>query len=172
MYLRGVNIMEIERKFLVKNINELDLSKYNHKTITQDYLYIDNFTAIRKRKICENNINKYTYTIKTAKVGISVNEIEREITESEYNNLPINSNYNTIEKERYIIPYENYKIELDVFTGVYTGIVFAEIEFPSEAIAFEIKLPNWFGPELSSKVTNSQMAISSANKILDLLNID
>ena len=33
MYLRGVNIMEIERKFLVKNINELDLSKYNHKTM-------------------------------------------------------------------------------------------------------------------------------------------
>ena len=31
MYLRGVNIMEIERKFLVKNINELDLSKYNLK---------------------------------------------------------------------------------------------------------------------------------------------
>ena len=50
MYLRGVNIMEIERKFLVKNINELDLSKYNHKTIIQDYLYIDRFTAIRRRK--------------------------------------------------------------------------------------------------------------------------
>lgn len=31
MYLRGVNIMKIERKFLVKNINELDLSKYNLK---------------------------------------------------------------------------------------------------------------------------------------------
>ena len=169
MYLRGVNIMEIERKFLVKNINELDLSKYNHKTIIQDYLYIDNFTAIRKRKICENNINKYTYTIKTAKVGISVNEIEREITEAEYNNLPINNNYNTIEKERYIIPYENYKIELDVFTGVYTGLVFAEIEFPSEAEAFNLKLPNWFGTEVSSNITNADMAIGSVNKIFEAI---
>ena len=167
MYLRGVNIMEIERKFLVKNINELDLNKYNHKTIIQDYLYIDRFTAIRKRKICENNINKYTYTIKTAKVGISVNEIEREITESEYNNLPINSNYNAIEKERYIIPYENYKIELDVFTGVYTGLIFAEIEFPSETEAFNLKLPNWFGTEISSNVTNSDMAVGPVNKIFE-----
>ena len=169
MYLRGVNIMEIERKFLVKNINELDLSKYNHKTITQDYLYIDRFTAIRKRKICENNINKFTYTIKTAKVGISVNEIEREITEAEYNNLPINNNYNTIEKERYIIPYENYKIELDVFTGVYTGLVFAEIEFPSEAEAFNLELLNWFGTEISSNVTNADMAVGPVNKIFELI---
>ena len=161
--------MEIERKFLVKNINELDLSKYNHKTITQDYLYIDRFTAIRRRKLCEENINKFTYTIKTAKVGISVNEIEREITEAEYNNLPINNNYNTIEKERYIIPYENYKIELDVFTGVYTGLVFAEIEFPSEAEAFNLKLPNWFDTEISSNVTNSDMAVGPVNKIFETI---
>ena len=164
--------MEIERKFLVTDINSLDLSKYHHKTIIQDYLYVDRFTAIRKRKISENNINKYTYTVKTAKVGISVNEIEKDITEDEYNNLSLNPNYNTIEKERYLIPFDKYNIELDIFNGIYKGIIFAEIEFPSEAIAFEIKLPNWFGPELSSKVTNSQMAISSANKILDLLNID
>ena len=47
--------MEIERKFLVKDINSLDLSKYHHKTIVQDYLYVDRFTAIRKRKITDNN---------------------------------------------------------------------------------------------------------------------
>lgn len=163
--------MEIERKFLIKDINSLDLSKYHHKTIVQDYLYVDKFTAIRKRKITDNN-NQYTYTIKTSKVGISVNEIEKDITEDEYNNLSLNPNYNTIEKERYLIPFDKYNIELDIFNGIYKGIIFAEIEFPSETIAFESKLPNWFGPELSSKVTNSQMAISSVNEIFDLLNID
>lgn len=161
--------MEIERKFLIKDINNLDLSKYQHKTIVQDYLYVDNFTAIRKRKISENNINKYTYTIKTSKVGISVNEIEKDILEDEYNNLTLNPNYNTIEKERYIIPYEKYNIELDVFKGVYQGIIFAEIEFPSEDLAYEVKLPNWFGPELSSKITNSEMAVKPVNKILNIL---
>lgn len=161
--------MEIERKFLIKDINSLDLSKYHHKTIIQDYLYVDKFTAIRKRKIFENNSDKYIYTIKTAKVGISVNEIEKEISKEEYNNLSLNLNYNTIEKERYIIPYEKYNIELDIFKGIYQGIIFAEIEFPSEDIAFNIKLPNWFGPELSYEITNSQMAINKANKIIDLL---
>lgn len=161
--------MEIERKFLVKDISNLDLSKYNHKFIVQNYLYVDKFTAIRKRKISENNINKYTYTIKTSKVGISVNEIEKDILEDEYNNLTLNSNYNTIEKERYIIPYEKYNIELDVFKGVYQGIIFAEIEFPSEDSAYEVKLPSWFGSELSSKITNSQMAIYPINKILNIL---
>lgn len=161
--------MEIERKFLIKDISNLDLNNYHHKTIIQDYLYVDKFTAIRKRKISENNINKYTYTIKTAKVGISVNEIEKDISEDEYNNLTLNPNYNTIEKERYIIPYDKYNIELDVFKGVYQGIIFAEIEFPSEDLAYEIKLPNWFGPELSSKITNSEMAFKPVNKILNIL---
>lgn len=163
--------MEIERKFLIKDLNKLDLSKYQHKTIVQDYLYVDNFTAIRKRKISENNINKYTYTIKTSKVGISVNEIEKDILEDEYNNLTLNPNYNTIEKERYIIPYEKYNIELDVFKGVYQGIIFAEIEFPSEDSAYEVKLPSWFGSELSSKITNSEMAVKPVNKIFNILKI-
>ena len=163
--------MEIERKFLVKDISNLDLSKYNHKFIVQNYLYVDKFTAIRKRKISENNINKYTYTIKTFKVGISVNEIEKDISKEEYNNLTLNPNYNTIEKERYIIPYEKYNIELDVFKGVYQGIIFAEIEFPSEDLAFKVKLPNWFGPELSSKITNSEMAVKPVNKIFNILKI-
>ena len=42
--------MEIERKFLIKDISNLDLSNYHHKTIIQDYLYIDKFTAIRKNE--------------------------------------------------------------------------------------------------------------------------
>ena len=105
------------------------------------------------------------------KIGISVNEIEKDITEDEYNNLSLNPIYNTIEKERYLIPFDKYNIELDIFKGIYKGIIFAEIEFPSEALVFNIKLPNWFGPELSCKITNSQMAISPVNEILDLLNV-
>lgn len=97
------------------------------------------------------------------KIGISVNEIEKDITEDEYNNLSLNPIYNTIEKERYLIPFDKYNIELDIFKGIYKGIIFAEIEFPSEALVFNIKLPNWFGPELSCKITNSQMAISPVN---------
>ena len=50
--------MEIERRFLVKNLMKVEeLIKeygYSSKRITQDYIYSDPFTAIRKRKIEKN----------------------------------------------------------------------------------------------------------------------
>ena len=56
--------MEIEKKFLVKDVNKINeiISKYPKKTITQDYLYVDDYTAIRKRKIEENSNITYVYT--------------------------------------------------------------------------------------------------------------
>ena len=75
--------MEIEKKFLVKDISHLDLSNYNKIEMIQDYLYIDQLTIVRKRKCIKNNKTTYTYTIKTDKKNLSVNEIEKEITEAE-----------------------------------------------------------------------------------------
>ena len=49
--------MEIEKKFLVKDISHLDLSKYNKIEMIQDYLYIDKLTIVRKRKCIKNNKN-------------------------------------------------------------------------------------------------------------------
>lgn len=152
--------MEIEKKFLVKDISHLDLSNYNKIEMIQDYLYIDQLTIVRKRKCIKNNKTTYTYTIKTDKKNLSVNEIEKEITEAEYNSLPINPIYNSLSKTRYIIPYiEDLKIELDVFHGIYDGIIFAEIEFNSEEQANSIPVPEWFDKELSHTITNSDMAL-------------
>lgn len=159
--------MEIERKFLISNIDNLDLTKYKSKEIIQDYLYVDNFTAIRKRNVTEEKDNIFTYTVKTNKVGIKVNEIETKITKEQYENLKINEDFNQIDKTRYIIPYkDNLKIELDVFHGIYDGLIFAEIEFESEEQAKNIKLPDWFGKELSYNITNSEMAIKSVREII------
>lgn len=153
--------MEIERKFLINDKKIIDKIKkeYIKQEIIQDYLYFDNFTAIRKRKITNLSNTKYIYTIKTMKVGISVNEFEKEITEDEYQSLKLNKNYNTIIKDRYIIPYLNkFKIDFDIFHGIYEGIVFAEIEFKNIEDSNKIKLPEWFGKEISNLITNSQMA--------------
>ena len=93
--------MEIERRFLVQNIDEkINLNEYEYKEIVQDYLYVDKLTAIRKRKITKNDFKKYMYTVKTGKKGISVNEYEEEIDEKTYLNLCTNSTYNTIIKKR------------------------------------------------------------------------
>ena len=162
--------MEIERRFLVKDLSNLDLSQYKCKRIIQDYLYKDKFTAIRKRKtVLDDNVS-FTYTIKTRKIGISVNELENEISEEEYNNLKVHPNFNHIDKIRYIIPYiDNLNIELDVFNDNFDGIVFAEIEFNSEEQAHSVKLPEWFGPEITNKLTNSDMASRSIDKILEIV---
>lgn len=152
--------MEIEKKFLVKDISHLDLINYNKIEMVQDYLYIDKLTIVRKRKCIKNNKTIYTYTIKTDKNNLSVNEIEKEITEDEYTGLLTNSIYNSLSKTRYIIPYiENLKIELDIFHGIYDGIIFAEIEFNSEEQANSIPVPEWFDKELSHTITNSDMAM-------------
>ncbi len=166
--------MEIERKFLIDKIN-FDLEKYKSKYIKQQYLYKDILTAIRKRLIIQNNVSKYFYTIKTNKNGFSVNEIEKEITQDEYDKLN-NENNTEIIKTRYIIPYQNYKIELDIFDGEYKGLMFAEVEFKNEteAIEFEKNIPEWFVIEISNDITNADMATTNPkviwNKIEKLKN--
>lgn len=157
--------MEIERKFLIDKIN-FDLEKYKSKYIKQQYLYKDIFTAIRKRLIIQNNVSKYFYTIKTNKNGFSVNEIEKEITQDEYDKLN-NENNTEIIKTRYIIPYQNYKIELDIFDGEYKGLMFAEVEFKNEteAIEFEKNIPEWFVIEISNDITNADMATTNPKAI-------
>lgn len=162
-----ISMQEIERKFLVNDIKNLDLSKYKSKHIIQNYLYEDAFTVIRKRKIVENNNVKYIYTVKTNKSeGYGIEEFEKEITKEEYNNLANNTKYNEIDKIRYIIPLEDgLNIELDVFEKEYNGIIFAEIEFPSEEMAKNYKIPDWFGKELSKKISNSKMARNDAKKM-------
>ena len=60
--------MEIERKFLINKLPEtLDLSKYTKKDIEQIYLYIDELSIIRIRKVTIKNNIKYKYTVKTGK---------------------------------------------------------------------------------------------------------
>lgn len=154
--------MEIERRFLIRDIDKVnELVAQNastRKAICQDYIYVDMFTAIRKRKAEKGGNTKYTYTIKTGGNGMSVNEIEREISEEEYNKLQKVEGTITIDKERYCIPYiDDLIIELDVFHGDYEGIIFAEIEFTSEEQGTTTEMPDWFGPELTGKVNNGRM---------------
>ena len=149
---------EIERKFLVEDISNLNLENYDKKYITQHYLYSDKFTLIRKRKIEINNQKIFVYTIKHKINKYTAEENENEITEEEYEQIKENKETNVIEKIRYMIPIENnLKIELDMFKGIYEGIIFSEVEFESEEQAKNFKIPNWFGKELTGKISNNMM---------------
>lgn len=162
--------MEIERKFLVKDILGIDLSKYSRKQIVQDYLYKDLYTIIRKRKIIKDDNEIYKYTIKTDKNGVTVNEIEKEITKSDYDMLKTIEDYNTINKTRYIIPIENdLEIELDIFHDKFEGIIFAEVEFKDEKQANEFKVPDWFDKEITTEITNADMATMTVDSIFEII---
>ena len=161
--------MEIERKFLVNKLpKNIELSKYSKKEIKQIYLYIDDLSIVRIRKVKENDKEKYTYTVKAGKVGISNEEYENEISKDEFDKLynTRNKNYLVLDKTRYIIPYiDNLKIELDIFHRDYEGLIFAEIEFKSEEQANNIKIPEWFGKDISNIITNSDLALSNIDNI-------
>ena len=172
--IRKEVIMEIERRFLVRNLMKVEeLVReygYSSKRITQDYVYSDELTAIRKRKIEKNGVQKFIYTVKTGRKGISVNEFETEITEDTYNSLAIDNKRITIIKDRYCIPYiDDLVIELDIFQGKYKGLVFAEIEYKSEEQADSTKVPDWFDKEIGSQVSNCKMSMGEID-IEKLLN--
>lgn len=165
-------MQEIERKYLVKDISKLKLESYEKKTIIQVYVYHDKITTIRKRMIEKDGNVKYVYTAKIVKIGkFSTEEIEKEISKELYDQIQPTTPVNVIKKNRYIIPIENnLKIELDVFDNEFKGIIFAEIEFPSEEMAEKFVKPEWFGAELSGKITNNKMAHCSRNEIDKILN--
>lgn len=144
--------MEIERKYLVKTLPN-NLEQYHCKHIEQGYLNTDPVVRIRRSN------DKYTLTYKGS--GLMVRE--------EYN-LPLNEiafahlkkkiDGILIKKRRYIIPYENYQIELDIFEDSLAPLQLAEVEFETEEEANTFVPPEWFGEDVtfSSDYHNSTLS--------------
>ncbi|MCI5873179.1 MAG: CYTH domain-containing protein [Clostridiales bacterium] len=144
--------MEIERKYLVKELPK-NLEQYPCKHIEQGYLNTDPVVRIRRTD------DRYTLTYKGS--GLMVRE--------EYN-LPLNAESFLhmkgkidgilIEKYRYLIPFEKYTIELDIFEGELAPLQLAEVEFESEDEANAFVPPAWFGEDVtfSTKYHNSTLS--------------
>lgn len=168
---------EIERKYAVKEFpDNLKISKILE--IEQVYLYRDNFTNLRVRKITDKKqgTTQYIYTAKT-KGDIEYNnsyqigrkyEIENEITKEEYEELKKTKISNIINKTRIIIPIEeNLKVEMDIYYEYLEGLLTAEIEFPNIEIANTYKKPDWLGEELGYKeLSNRRLAEMTKEEFL------
>jgi len=134
--------MEIERKFwttknLIHSVLELQKGILPSETlvISQTYLVMgkENEERVRSSHCIETGITTYTFTKKIG-FGVSREEIEREIPQSEYNaHLPIGMG--TIDKTRLVYLIDNYKIEVDYYLN---GVVSFEIEFTSEKEAYKV----------------------------------
>ena len=142
--------MEIERKFLIKEMPK-NLDCFPCRDLEQGYLCTAPVVRIRKDN------DKYELTYKSK--GLMVREeYNLPLTQSSYEHLKSKIDGNLITKKRYMIPFESYTIELDIFQGKLSPLVLAEVEFSSQEEALSFVPPSWFGED----VTLSKMYHNSA----------
>ena len=146
--------IEIERKFLVKNLDFIKESS-SKKLIEQGYLSKDPNRIVRVRII--DNKGVLTFKGKSFDGGTSRVEIEKEISIKDANELMKLCIPSIIRKVRYIINKNNLVFEVDVFQEHNKGLIVAEVELNSKKE--KILKPNWLGKEVTGKKKyyNSQL---------------
>ena len=154
--------MEIERKFLVKQLPE-ELDKYDKAEIEQCYLDFGNGdeTEKRIRRLTRGDETVYFYTEKS-NGDLCREEEEYEIPSYSFDNLKELSISETVQKTRHYIPLsESLTAELDVYKGAHEGLITVEVEFQSLEESEAFSLPIWFGEEITgnAKYKNKNLAI-------------
>ena len=143
--------MEIERKYLVHTLPE-NYTSFPYRQLEQGYLCKEPVVRIRQ----DNELYELTYKSK----GLLVREeINMPLTKEAYEHLRKKVDGRLITKKRYMIPYQNYMIELDIFEGDLAPLIFAEVEFNSEEEANDFVAPAWFGEDVTfeAKYKNSNL---------------
>ena len=147
--------IEIERKFLVKNLNYKSES-FEKKYIKQGYLNSDKNRTVRIR--VSNNTGFITIKGKSSKNGTSRFEWEKEIPVTEAEELLLLCEPTIIEKTRYLIKVGYHTFEVDEFAGDNSGLVVAEIELNAEDEVFE--KPDWLSKEVTGDLKYYNSSIS------------
>lgn len=149
--------MEIERKFLIKELPE-NLSSYKCLVIEQAYLCTEPVVRIRRQD------EDYYLTYKGGGL-MAREEYNLPLNKKAYEHLLTKADGNIISKKRYLIPISNpvfrndyavpkknvdLKVELDIFEPPFAPLVLAEVEFPDKEMALAFIPPTW----LCKDVTN------------------
>lgn len=165
--------MEIERKFTIKYLpKEIE----SIKRITQKHIFKDMVCSIRVRRSIDlfTKEKVFTHTIKAREENMqkySICELEKTITEEEYNSLYPFKGSKIIDKYRCIVPIgDNLKAEVDIFDGWMKGLVIAEVEFNSVEQADNFKMPDWFEKNVPHReFSNRKLSTSSREEILRMV---
>ena len=154
--------MEIERKFLIRQLPE-HLEQYPYLQIEQGYLCTNPVVRIRKQD------DSYFLTYKSGGL-MAREEYNLPLDADSYAHLLQKADGNIITKRRYLIPFHAYTIELDVFEGLFEGIVVAEVEFPSIEEAESFAAPEWFGEDVTydGRYHNSAMSRMKVEEIVEI----
>ena len=152
----SVSTQEVERKWLVTELP--DLGRLRGKDVIQGYIAVtSDGTEVRVRQ----KGDKYFQTIKSDG-GLVRGEIEIELTKAQYDDLWQATAGRRLEKTRYEIGLNGAKIELDVYKGALTGLIVAEVEFPSVRDSEKFSQPAWFGQEVTEdkRYKNKNLALN------------
>ena len=150
--------MEIERKFLVREM-PADLENYPCRRIEQGYLCTEPVVRVRA------DDNSWYLTYKGGGM-MAREEYNLPLTEEAYKHLLTKADGNVISKKRYLIPLPPYTVELDVFDGVWEGLVIAEVEFPDLESAKAFVPPEWLGRDVTydGRYHNSWLSMQERQK--------
>ncbi len=143
--------MEIERKFKVKEMPDLNL--YPYKQLKQGYLNTKPVVRVRKED------DEYYLTYK-GKGSLAREEYNLPLNKESFEHLIVKADGRIISKKRYLIPYDKFTIELDVFEGDLAPLVLAEVEFETTEEALAFVPPAWFGEDVTENhnYTNSSLS--------------
>lgn len=157
--------MEIERKFLIKKMPS-DLEDYESHLIEQAYLNVKPVVRVRRED------ETYYMTYKGGGM-MAREEYNLPLDAPSYSHLLQKADGNIITKRRYLIPLELYTIELDIFSGLFEGVVVAEVEFPSIEKAESFTAPDWLGEDVTydGRYHNSAMSRMAAEDIAELISL-
>jgi adenylate cyclase len=140
-------MIEIERKFLVKNDTFKQFS-VRKKRIIQGYLNSDPERTVRIR--IKDDQGFLTFKGMGSDSGTTRFELEKEIPVLEAEALMKLCEKGIIHKIRWEIPAGKHLFEVDEFFGENEGLVIAEIELENESESFLI--PDWLGQEVTQDV--------------------
>lgn len=148
-------MIEIERKFLVKN-NAFKSDAFKQTRIVQGFLSTNKKRTVRVR--LKGNTGFLTVKGASSKNGLSRFEWEKEITKDEAESLLKLCKKGIIDKIRYEIKVDNHIFEVDEFFEDNAGLIVAEVELSTEKESFT--KPNWLGKEVTgdTKYYNSQLS--------------
>ena len=135
--------MEIERKFLVKQIPE-GCTSFPCRQIEQAYLNTDPVVRVRR----DNDDYYLTYK---GKGLLSREEYNLALNKEAYEHLLTKADGIILTKKRYMIP---------VPESDHHGLILAEVEFASEEEAKAFNPPAWFGEDVtfSGEYHNSRLS--------------
>lgn len=147
--------LEIERKFLLRNDKWRNFIQ-SSSTLRQAYiLYADD----RNLRIRIKNENQATLTIKIGRDGLVRSEYEYDVPYRDAEELIEASQSIVLEKTRHLVHWDNHTWEIDEFSGIYTGLIIAEVELTATDDLPTI--PDWIGEELTGDRRYSNQTLAT-----------